>query len=66
MSVEIMPCRICGKTEGMMRCGRCKVASISITLIPGSIEAMVVEISRSEVGDRGVSLCNGGTLHDNF
>jgi len=26
-SVEIMACRICGKTEGTMRCGRCKVAA---------------------------------------
>jgi len=26
-SVEIMACGICGKTEGTMRCGRCKVAA---------------------------------------
>jgi hypothetical protein len=26
-SVKIMACRICGKTEGAMRCGRCKVAA---------------------------------------
>jgi hypothetical protein len=26
-SVEIMACRICGKTEGTMRCGRCKVTA---------------------------------------
>ncbi|KAF1811650.1 hypothetical protein P152DRAFT_47717 [Eremomyces bilateralis CBS 781.70] len=24
---EVLPCRICGKTEGTMRCGRCKVVA---------------------------------------
>jgi hypothetical protein len=25
--VEVMACRVCGKTEGTMRCARCKVAA---------------------------------------